>query len=134
MKKAIIEAVMTKNNGVNFIIRTNISQGRGINGVDYLSYKGAVIAKDNSYSNDTTTYYSTITELNDDYMVISVSQSEIYPSTSYDVVLPLENIMSIEFIKVATGYRPVSIPKNKLFTAKKATKTTKATKSAKASK
>ena len=118
MKKSIIEAVFTKNNGINFVIRTNIARGRGINGVDYLDYDGVL-------TNEGKTYYTTITELNEDYMVLDVQTYDKYPSYHYEEILPLENIVSIEFIKEATCWRPTTCPKNKLFVKKATRKTTK---------
>lgn len=86
--KDVLKAMFKKNAKRNFCIYTNIGEGRGINGVDYMSFIGE--GKEESHC---------IKGFADTYIVIEKTNSGCYfRGAKKDIYIPYESIMRVDFI------------------------------------
>ena len=91
--KELIKDLFKKNAGRNFRIYTNIAQGCGINGVDYLSFLG-------EERDDREITRHTIKSFEDHYFVVEMYNSNpfYYTDAGKDIYVPYEAVVMVDFI------------------------------------
>lgn len=93
--KEILMDLFKKNEKSNFQIYTNIARGRGINGVEYLSFSGY------NYDDDRQKYIaSKIKGFADNYLVIQCAKTKgfWYGNAMREVYVPYDAIVMVDFV------------------------------------
>lgn len=88
--KDVLKAMFKKNAKRNFCIYTNIGEGKGINGIDYMSFVGTC-----NYENHCIKGFA------DTYIVIEKTETgneNYFSGAKKDIYIPYECIMRVDFI------------------------------------
>ena len=97
--KEILMDLLKKNEGRNFRIFTNIAQGRGINGVEFMSFIGMNY---NGERRDLKRVTSSVKGFADTYLVIECAKSAeygfYYGGAKREVYVPYASIVMVDFI------------------------------------
>ena len=104
--KESVEKLFSANKNKNFIISTNISVGRGINGVSFTTFYGHNEWEDrNSYSSKTRHNNCKIEKFDDDFIVLRNDVAdEPYNSGVFTRHIPYECINCISFINLSKRF------------------------------
>lgn len=102
MTEKAFTSLVAANEGKNFHILTNIARGRGINGVDYLSFWGLHRWEENQNKRYEQTTICDCTE-NCVHIIVKTNRDSWGENGTYDYYIPLENIVAVVFVESQNG-------------------------------